>query len=120
MVSRRASQIMEKLTAGKYEKLTFDKGFDAGAKEAASPESRNVLTLSDGTADEVYLSLRLAMCDLLLGGDDPCPIILDDALANFDDARCKAALDLLQDMSRTRQIILFTCHSREKRLLGMS
>ena len=118
-VSRRASQIMEKLTAGKYEKLTFDKGFDAGAKEAASPESRNVLALSDGTADEVYLSLRLAMCDLLLGGDDPCPIILDDALANFDDARCKAALDLLRDMSQTRQIILFTCHSREKRLLGL-
>lgn len=118
-VSRRAGEIMERLTDGRYEKLYFDKGFDAGAKEKTSPEARNVLALSDGTVDEVYFSLRLAMCDLILGGSDPCPIVLDDALANFDDTRCKRALEVLKDMAETRQIILFTCHTREKRLLGM-
>ncbi len=116
-VSRRAGEIMSKLTDGRYEKLYFDKGFDAGAKEDSSPETHNVLALSDGTADEIYLSLRLAMCDLLLGGDDPCPIILDDALASFDDRRCRNALNVLLDMSRTRQIILFSCHGREADML---
>ena len=116
-VSRKAGEIMSRLTDGKYEKLYFDKGFDAGAKEGTSPETHNVLALSDGTADEIYLSLRLAMCELLLGGDDPCPIVLDDALANFDDRRCQNALNVLLEMSKTRQIILFSCHSREADML---
>lgn len=116
-VSRKAGEIMSRLTDGKYEKLYFDKGFDAGAKEGTSPETHNVLALSDGTADEIYLSLRLAMCELLLGGDDPCPIVLDDALANFDDRRCQNALNVLLDLSKTRQIILFSCHSREADML---
>ena len=118
LISKKAGQILSSLTDGRYEKLVFDKGFDAQVKEATSPVDRNVLALSDGTADEVYFSLRLAMCQLILGGDDPCPIILDDALTNFDEQRCKRALDLLCDMAATRQIILFTCHSREAQYLS--
>ncbi len=117
-VSRRAGEIMARLTDGRYDRLYFDKGFDAGAGEEGSAEIHPVIALSDGTADEIYLSLRLAMCDLLLGGDDPCPIVLDDALANFDDRRCERALDLLLDMSRKRQVILFSCHSREAEYLS--
>ena len=116
-VSRLAGEYMAELTGGRYEKLYFDKGFDAGAKEAASPEMRRVIALSDGTGDEIYLSLRLALCQLILGGDDPCPIVLDDALANFDDDRCRKALELLRRLAEKRQIILFTCHSREADML---
>lgn len=116
-VSRLAGEYMSRLTDGKYERLYFDKGFDASAKEAVRPETRNVLSLSDGTGDEIYLSLRLAMCELILGGEDPCPIVLDDALANFDDARCQRALELLRELAEKRQIILFSCHSREARMM---
>ena len=41
------------------------------------------------------------------------PLILDDALANYDDQRLAAALDWLLEESRSRQILLFTCHRRE-------
>ncbi len=116
-VSRLAGEYMSRLTDGRYEKLYFDKGFDASAKEADRPETRNVLNLSDGTGDEIYLSLRLAMCELILGGEDPCPIVLDDALANFDDERCRRALELLRELAKKRQIILFSCHSREAEML---
>ncbi len=112
-VSRLAGEIMEELTGGRYERLYFDKGFEAGAKESGSPETRRAIALSDGTGDEIYFSLRLALCELLLGGEDPCPIILDDALANFDDGRCRAAVELLARLGKKRQIILFSCHSRE-------
>lgn len=44
-------------------------------------------------------------------------VILDDALLGFDDKRAKAALELLRELSKERQIILFTCQSREKMLL---
>lgn len=118
LISKKAGDIMQAITDGRYEKLVFDKGFDADAKETDSPVVRNVLSLSDGTADEAYFSLRLAMCQLILDGKDPCPIILDDALINFDDTRCKNALDLLYELSKERQIILFTCHNRESQFMA--
>ncbi len=75
--------------------------------------SRNILSLSTGTADQIYLALRLAVCALILPEENPCPLILDDALTNFDDTRAHLALDYLRDMAQERQILLFTCHRRE-------
>ena len=49
----------------------------------------------------------------MLPEEHAVPIILDDALANFDDERCAAALRWLKEEGRKRQILLFTCHSRE-------
>ena len=69
--------------------------------------------LSAGAADQLYLAVRLAICDLVLPAEKQVPIILDDALANFDDSRCAAALRYLKEADKTRQILLFTCHSRE-------
>ena len=57
--------------------------------------------------------MRLAICELVLPEGDPIPLILDDALTNFDDGRCAAALRFLRQEAETRQILLFTCHSRE-------
>ena len=41
---------------------------------------------------------------------------LDEALAAFDDVRAKRALELLQELAQQRQILLFSCHTREKNL----
>ena len=120
LISRRAGEIMSELTAGRYGRLAFDRDFNAAARTGDDPVSRPVLALSEGTADEVYFALRLAICELILSGDDPCPVILDDALSNFDDVRCAAALDVLQKLAQTRQVILFTCHGREGRMLAGS
>ncbi len=113
LVNEAAGKIMHLLTSGKYEKLVFDKNFNALATEKGEAVSHDILTLSEGTADQVYLSLRLAMVELLLSSDEPCPIILDDALDAFDDERAANALGYLYGLSKDRQVILFTCHSRE-------
>jgi len=55
----------------------------------------------------------LAVCELILPESEPCPLILDDALSNFDDKRAALALDVLLGLSQHRQILLFTCHGRE-------
>ena len=55
-------------------------------------------------------------CELVLPAEEPCPLVLDDALANFDDGRCALALEALSRLGEERQILLFTCHSREARL----
>ncbi len=112
----KAGAYLERLTDGRYTSLMFDKSFAAQALEKDSAVPRDALYLSEGTADEIYFSLRLAMCELMLTGSDPCPIILDDALANFDDRRCKKALELLREIAKTRQVILFTCRHREREM----
>ena len=66
-----------------------------------------------GAGDQLYLAVRLAICRMVLPRDKAAPLILDDALANFDDQRLAAALDWLLEESRSRQILLFTCHRRE-------
>ena len=67
--------------------------------------------------DQLYLAVRLAVCQLALPGEDPAPLVLDDALSDFDDSRMALALNCLRDLSRERQVLLFTCHSREQRWL---
>ncbi len=77
------------------------------------PIDRTSSFLSAGAADQLYLSARLAICELVLPPEKSIPIILDDALTNFDDERCAAALRWLKQAATHRQILLFTCHSRE-------
>lgn len=117
VICREAGRIMKELTGGKYEALAFDRSFDASARASGDTVSRGVLSLSCGTADQIYLSLRLAMCGILKGAE-PCPIILDDALANFDDERAAAALEYLCALGKSRQILLFSCHGREAACLS--
>lgn len=112
-LSERASRILSALTGGRYEKLYLDKKLSAEAERSGESVGRELLYLSKGTIDQLYLAVRLAICELVLPKEEPCPIVLDDALANFDDERMKLALDFLKKMGNTRQILLFTCHSRE-------
>lgn len=118
LISREAGAILESMTGGAYDRLAFDRGFSAEVKSPADAVSRSALSLSAGTVDQLYLSLRLAMCRLLLDGEEKCPIVLDDALANFDDARAGNALRVLKELSHERQVILFTCHTREAEMLS--
>ena len=78
---------------------------------------RNVIALSQGTADQLWLAVRLAVCDLALPLEEKCPLVLDDALVNFDDERVVPALQLLQKLAQDRQILLFSCHDRERKLM---
>ena len=117
-LNQAAGEIFARLTGGRYGKVTLTRQFEALAEEADGLLPRRALTLSQGTADQLYLAVRLAVCDLVLPGEDPCPLVLDDALANFDDARMALALDALAELGEKRQILLFTCHSREAAYLA--
>lgn len=93
--------------------MVLDRTFRLSAEPTGDTLYRDAALLSSGTADQLYLATRLAICDLVLPRENRVPIILDDALANFDDARCAAALRWLKEEAKHRQILLFTCHSRE-------
>ncbi len=110
----RAAEIFHILTGGSFEAVRIrNNDFEMEVARGQASEPHNELTLSQGTLDELYFSLRLALCEMILSGDDAPPMVLDDALVNFDDVRMKRALELLKELSKTRQIILFSCHKRE-------
>ena len=93
--------------------MALDRNFRLSAEPRGSYALRDAQYLSAGALDQLYLAVRLAICELVLPEEHAAPIILDDALANFDDDRCAAALGWLKEEGRKRQILLFTCHSRE-------
>jgi uncharacterized protein YhaN len=74
--------------------------------------------LSDGTADQLFLALRLAGIENNLEKlDEPLPVILDDILINFDDARALSTLRCLAEFSSKTQVILFTHHQHLLKLV---
>ena len=113
----RAAEIFAALTAGKYDKVLLSSDLSLSAEAAGDPMSRSIQQLSQGAADQLYLAVRLAICDMVLPAEKHVPLILDDALVTFDDGRLRAALDYLLSESKNRQILLFTCHDRERAYL---
>lgn len=113
----RAAEIFAALTAGKYDKVLLSSDLSLSAEAAGDPMSRSIQQLSQGAADQLYLAVRLAICDMVLPAEKHIPLILDDALVTFDDDRLRAALDYLLSESKNRQILLFTCHDRERAYL---
>ena len=62
----------------------------------------------------MYLAVRLAVCELALPEGESCPLIIDDALVNLDEARQQQAMSLLAQIARKRQVILFTCRKLQE------
>lgn len=114
-ISALAGKLLGEMTGERYDTILLGSDLRAEARERGELVTRQLLYLSGGTADQVYLAVRLAICKLALGED--VPIVLDDALVRFDDERMCAALTLLRQEAGTRQIILFTCQKREQAAL---
>lgn len=68
--------------------------------------------MSDGTRDQLYLSLRLASLEKYLEASEPMPFVVDDILVNFDDQRAAATLGALAELARKTQVLFFTHHGR--------
>ena len=109
-ISQKAQEFFSRLTKNRYSRLTLCQ--DLSLETAAEGETtlRGSLWRSDGTVDQLYLALRLAVAGELTPN---APLILDDALVRFDDTRMAAAMELLKEESAHRQVILFTCQKRE-------
>ena len=107
----RAAEIFAKITGGRYQKVLLSRDFSLETDSEGA--QRSVQLLSQGASDQLYLAVRLAICDMVLPEEKHVPLILDDALLSFDDERLHAALDYLLEESEKRQILLFTCQKRE-------
>lgn len=113
-ILRKASELFNRITCGSFEGLRAEQGPDGhpvlvGVRQQGK-EAVAVEGMSDGTADQLFLSLRLAGLDHYLDANEPMPFIVDDILIKFDDARAAAALQALAELSGRTQVIFFTHH----------
>lgn len=112
-LGRRAAEIFADMTGSPWSHILLDREFRLSAEAGSDPTRRSVQLLSSGTADQLYLAVRLAICEMVLPAEQNAPLILDDALLTFDDERLHKTLDYLVRLGEQRQILLFSCQSRE-------
>ncbi len=112
---QRASELFQRLTLGSFSGLKV--GYYGNDEQPIllglrADDRLDVSTsgMSDGTRDQLYLALRLASIENYLTKHTPLPLVLDDILINFDDARSQATLKILGELSQTTQILFFTHH----------
>jgi uncharacterized protein YhaN len=114
-----AGVLLERLTEGRYVALGVTSRPEGGrglTVICADGEQRDPSQLSEGTADQAYLALRLAGITSLQqerrnNGELSLPIVLDDVLMAFDDQRAAAALRVMAELAQQWQLIVFTHHS---------
>ena len=104
-----ASEYMAQVTGGRYADVLIDRDFSARTRTQGDSVARESEYLSAGTLDLMYLAVRLAVCELAMPEGEPCPLIIDDALVNLDETRLDQAMQLLREIAKKRQVILFTC-----------
>ena len=109
-ITKRAQALLSRMTDGRYHSITMRDDFSLQAGAGQEETLYDALWRSDGTMDQLYLALRLAVAEELTPG---APLVLDDALVRFDDTRMRAAVSILRELAQNRQVILFTCQGRE-------
>lgn len=104
-----ASLYINEITKGAYQSISVDTGLNV----FLNTPSRliPVEQVSAGTADQVYLALRLAIAKFLWP-ETVMPLLFDDSFALYDDKRLNSTLSWLKK-AYNGQILLFTCHTRE-------
>lgn len=110
-----ASSLFNQLTLGSFSTLSTDideNDMHVLSAHKADGQHLYVDTMSSGTRDQLFLALRLASMQLRCQQHEPFPFIVDDILINFDDSRAKSCLNILGNISKSQQIILFTHHQK--------
>ena len=113
-ILKRTTELFKQITRGSFQgvRAEFD---DTGQPVLVGvrPDGREIVPvegMSDGTADQLYLALRLAGLQDYLERNEPIPFIVDDILIKFDDDRAVADLRALERLSEQTQVIFFTHH----------
>ncbi|MCI8670092.1 MAG: AAA family ATPase [Lachnospiraceae bacterium] len=102
-----AGEIFFRLTDGRYDGFMVDEQYQIRVRERNDALYRVWKNLSMGTANQAYLSLRIAVNEMF-SGQENMPLLLDDVLSNYDEKRAERAVQVLKE--RGGQVILFTCH----------
>lgn len=114
ILNQKTAEIFFNITDGKYDNVMVDKEYGIQVKEQQGAY-REWKFLSNGTTDQAYLALRLAMTRLITENGEKLPLMLDDVLLQYDDEREKRAMAYLTEYAGTVQLLMFTCRKPEEK-----
>ena len=109
---QRAAEVFARITLASFSGLTIDYEDDRQVLLGVRPDAARVTVagMSQGTRDQLFLSLRIAAIEQHIEGRGPMPVIVDDLLVQFDDDRAVATLEVLRELSEKTQVLFFTHH----------
>ena len=113
-INKEASRMVSEITDHAYDSISAGQSYDIELNSRDGMIS--VSDMSAGTAEQVYLAIRLATIRFITGETDPLPLILDDSFNLYDDERLEASLKFLAK-EYTGQMLIFTCQDREESFL---
>ena len=99
---------LSNVTQGRYTDARVDPSDLSVQVLGPDNEWRDARQLSHGTAEQIYLLLRVVLAERLAATGETCPLILDDVLVQSDRARKRSLLETIASISRGRQVILLT------------
>jgi len=111
-IAREAAGNLQSFTGGKYDSLSLDGDFRVDM--LLDGRRREITYMSAGTADAVYISLRLALARVLFSGNTP-PLVFDESFARVDEKRLSEMLSMLS-AGEDLQSLVFTCRTLEGEL----
>lgn len=116
-VIREAQSFFTKMTLGRYSQIFAP--LDEAKIYVVDRDGRQkeIQDLSRGTAEQLYLSLRFGFIREFSKRAESLPIVFDDILVNFDPDRFRAACEAIKELTKTNQILYFTCHPESANLL---
>jgi uncharacterized protein YhaN len=108
-VVKSAQAYFRQITNGRYERIIAPPGEASVRVESESGEQLLPSELSRGTVEQLYLSLRFGLIEEFARHAEPLPVVMDDILVNFDEARAARAATAIAQLAATHQVIFFTC-----------
>lgn len=110
LILKRAVDYFKLLTDDHYQNIDFD---DKGNLTVISTDRQqfNINELSTGTAEQLYVALRLGFIKVMSDTIE-FPLIIDDGFVNFDRIRKQKMIELLKSMAQTGQVIYLTADDR--------
>lgn len=110
---KRASAIFSELTLGRYVALGVDVEDGRPRLSGIRADGATVVPvtgMSEGTIDQLFLSLRLAAVEESVAAGVKLPFLADDLFINYDDARAAAGFGVLAKLAKQTQVLFFTHH----------
>jgi uncharacterized protein YhaN len=116
-VLAKAGRSFANVTAGRYPHIVQTEDEDGIAVLDSAGRRHGLSDLSRGTQEQLYLCMRLGLAREFGDRAVALPLVMDDVLVNFDEARARRMAAELLEFARDNQVLLFTCHEFVRSLL---
>ena len=109
-VVRHAQTFFADITQGRYRQVYAPLGQQTITVNDSDGLRKEPSQLSRGAREQLFLSLRFGLIRELGQRTEPLPVVVDEVLVNFDRDRAFRAALAFMELSRTNQVLVFTCH----------